>query len=117
MPHRQAADGDCTAGSRTKRAIALLRWSGTNPRQPCPLSGAFRVLAKQNALEDVTPHALRHAWVSQMIALGFDAVTIATMTGHSPDVLLRVYAHAFDRRKREAVEALAEARRAARTAS
>ncbi len=51
-----------------------------------------------------------------MIALGFDAVTIAAMSGHSPDVLLKTYAHAFDGRKREAMEALGAARLAARAA-
>jgi len=51
-----------------------------------------------------------------MIALGFDAVTIASMSGHSPDVLLTTYAHAFDGRKREAMDALAEARKQAQTA-
>jgi hypothetical protein len=51
-----------------------------------------------------------------MIALGFDAVTIAAMTGHSPDVLLKTYAHAFDKRKREAVDKLGAARQAARQA-
>jgi integrase len=63
-----------------------------------------------------TLHQLRHSWVSQQIALGYDAVTIAAMSGHSPDVLLRVYAHAFDARKREAMDAMAEARKAARDA-
>lgn len=83
---------------------------------PNDFAQGFRTLAKQNKLTHITPHILRHAWVSQMIALGFDAVTIATMTGHSPDVLLRTYAHAFDKRKREAVEALGKARRAVRAA-
>jgi integrase len=83
---------------------------------PNAFANGLRTLAKQNKLTHITPHILRHAWVSQMIALGFDAVTIATMTGHSPDVLLRTYAHAFDKRKREAVDALGEARKAARAA-
>jgi integrase len=77
---------------------------------------AFRTLCKQHKVVGMTPHLLRHAWVSQMIALGFDAVTIAAMSGHSPDVLLRIYAHAFDARKREAMDALGEARKAARAA-
>lgn len=37
-------------------------------------------------------------------------------TGDGPNVLLKTYAHAFDKRKREAVDALGEARKAARTA-
>lgn len=80
---------------------------------PDRYSYRFRTHALANGFNYITPHVLRHAWISQMIALGFDAVTIASMSGHSPDVLLTTYAHAFDSRKREAMNALAEARRAA----
>lgn len=83
---------------------------------PDTFATTFRTLARTNSMGNVTPHLLRHAFVSQMIALGFDAVTIAAITGHSADVLLRVYAHAFDSRKREAVDKLAEARNEARAA-
>jgi len=44
-----------------------------------------------------------------MISLGYDAVTIASMSGHSPDVLLRIYGHAFEKRRREAVDAYDDA--------
>lgn len=90
------------------------------PLMPDRFGSVFRALCKskrQGIPAGITPHLLRHAWVSQMIALGFDAVTIAAMSGHSPDVLLRVYAHAFDARKREAMEALGAARSAARAAN
>ncbi|MDP2182641.1 MAG: tyrosine-type recombinase/integrase [Actinomycetota bacterium] len=83
---------------------------------PEAFSVAFRTVAERNTLGHIAPHVLRHSWVSQMIAFGFDAVTIAAMTGHSPDVLLKTYAHAFDTRKRKAVEALGEARNEARAA-
>jgi integrase len=83
---------------------------------PDHYSHVFRSFATSCGFSHITPHVLRHAWVSQMIALGFDAVTIASMSGHSPDVLLTTYAHAFDARKREAVDALAAARREARAA-
>jgi integrase len=85
-----------------------------SPMNPDRYSYAFREFAIGHGFAHVTPHVLRHAWVSQMIALGFDAVTIAAMSGHSPEVLLATYAHAFDSRKREAMNALAEARRQAR---
>lgn len=86
------------------------------PMRPDVFGNCFRTLCEAEKLEHITPHLLRHAWVSQMIALGFDAVTIAAMSGHSPDVLLKTYAHAFDARKREAMDALGEARQAARAA-
>ncbi|MDO9107853.1 MAG: site-specific integrase [Coriobacteriia bacterium] len=88
---------------------------GSTP-DPLVYSGSFRVLAKNHGGSHITPHVLRHAWVSQMIALGFDAVTIAAMSGHSPDVLLTTYAHAFDDRKRDAMTALGQARKQAREA-
>lgn len=85
--------------------------------RPNVFGALFRTFCEQQEVEGITPHLLRHAWVSQMIALGFDAVTIAAMSGHSPDVLLKTYAHAFDARKREAMEALGAAREAARAAN
>ena len=83
---------------------------------PNVFGARFRTVCEQEQITGITPHVLRHAWVSQMIALGFDAVTIAAMSGHSPDVLLKTYAHAFDARKREAMDALGAARAAARAA-
>ena len=83
---------------------------------PDAFATAFRTFARTNGMSHITPHLLRHAYVSQMIALGYDPVTISAITGHSPDVLLKVYAHAFDNLKREAVDKLGEAREAARAA-
>lgn len=82
---------------------------------PERFANAFRALTEREKVS-ITPHLLRHALVSQLIAAGYDAVTIAAITGHSPDVLLRVYAHSFDGRKREAIEALAAQREVARAA-
>lgn len=84
--------------------------------EPTPFAGQFRNCAERIGMDNITPHLLRHAFVSQLIALDYDAVTIAAITGHSPDVLLRTYAHAFDKRKREAVDMLGAARVAARAA-
>jgi len=83
---------------------------------PDNYSHAFHGFATDHGFGHITPQVLRHAWVSQMISLGFDAVTIASMSGHSADVLLTIYAHAFDTRKREAMDALAQARKQARKA-
>ena len=110
---------------QTKLRLAATSWQGgKTPAQdyiaatptgailaPEDYTSRFRSLAKRHSI-DVTPHVLRHSWCSQMIALGYDAVTIASMSGHSPDVLLRIYGHAFDARKREAVDAYDAAWRA-----
>lgn len=82
---------------------------------PSVFEAAFRNFAESVGIA-MTPHLLRHAFVTQLIALDYDAVTISAMTGHSPDVLLKTYAHAFDGRKREAVDKLGETREAARAA-
>jgi integrase len=84
---------------------------------PASFEASFRNMAERIGMSSITPHLLRHAFVSQLIALGNDAVTISAITGHSPDVLLKNYAHAFDKRKREAVDRLGEAREAARSAA
>lgn len=83
---------------------------------PMTFSARFRTLCKREGHESWTLHGLRHAWVSQMISLGFDAVTIAAMSGHSSQVLLDTYAHAFDARKREAMDTLGKARMEVRAA-
>jgi len=51
---------------------------------PDRYSYAFRKSAIDHGFAHITPPVLRHAWVSQMIALGFDAVTIAAMPGTPP---------------------------------
>lgn len=84
---------------------------------PLDYANVYRSFANRHSCQHLTPHVLRHAWISQLIALGFDAVTIASMAGHSADVLLTSYAHAFDARKRAAIDALADARKHAQTGS
>lgn len=83
---------------------------------PDHFNAVFRAFTKKHGL-DMSPHLLRHALVSQLIAEGYDAVTISAITGHSPAVLLKTYAHAFDRRKQEAIAALGARREAARAAN
>ncbi|MDO8915998.1 MAG: site-specific integrase [Coriobacteriia bacterium] len=82
---------------------------------PEHFNAVFRAFTKKHGL-DVTPHLLRHALVSQLIAKGYDAVTISAITGHTPAVLLKTYAHAFDSRKQEAIAELGAEREAVRAA-
>jgi integrase len=47
-------------------------------------------------LPEVTPHSLRHAHVSVLIAAGLDVVTVSGQIGHSdPTTTFGVYAHLF----------------------
>lgn len=108
--------GKAWEGAETHAEDYIAATSTGALRRPTEFGATFRSFCKTNKMRHITPHVLRHAFVSQMIALGFDAVTISAMTGHSPDVLLKTYAHAFDKRKREAMDTLSEARRVAREA-
>lgn len=131
-------DADATAALRAARAKQLearlsfgagwrggrtpeLDWVCALPDgamiEPEFFANTFRAFSGRNKITDITPHLLRHAFVSQLVAMGKDAVTISAITGHSPEVLLRTYAHAFDDRKRDAIDALAEVRAAARAAA
>lgn len=51
---------------------------------------------------------LRYAFVTEAIAAGIDAGTVAQLMGYDPKMLLDHYQHVVDKRKRAAVEALPE---------
>jgi len=55
---------------------------------------------------DLDVHTLRHTFGSHLIAGGWDVKTVQELMGHSSaTVTLDVYAHAFEDRKRDAVQA------------
>ena len=70
----------------------------------------FKKILKQNGLpEDLNVHSLRHTNASLLIAQGVDVRTVASLLGHSQaSTTLDIYAHAFDKKKREAQEMLGE---------
>ena len=49
---------------------------------------------------------MRHTAATVMLATGVPPVTVASILGHSPDALLRTYAHALPSAKRPAVDVL-----------
>lgn len=55
-----------------------------------------------------TFYAIRHHAATQLLASGMDPVTVAGRLGHSPDVLLRTYAHFVPAKDEEAAEILGE---------
>ena len=58
-------------------------------------------------MPDITFHALRHTYASQLIASGVDVVTISKRLGHAkPDITLRVYSHLFRNDDSKASEAI-----------
>lgn len=56
----------------------------------------------------VSPHGLRHFFVTDMLAHGTSVPDVAAMIGDSPKTVLSVYAHWIPARSRDAVERLGE---------
>jgi integrase len=84
--------------------------------QPALFTRTYRRFCIRQGFPEVNYHSLRHAFASMGARLGIDAITMADLLGHSPDVFLTVYAHAFDEAKRDAVQRMTEARKKARKA-
>jgi integrase len=62
----------------------------------------FERAAKEAGIEGVSFHDLRHAAASRLITNGLDPVTVAAVLGHGdPTITLKVYAHLFNRDKRD----------------
>lgn len=67
----------------------------------------IRTACTEAGVELWTPKALRHLAATRLLAAGIDVATAASITGHSPEVLLRSYAHVMEHRRRAAALALA----------
>lgn len=77
------------------------------PWRPDSMSRAFRLVRDELDLsEDLTLRNLRHYCVSILAHAGVDVVTAARRHGHSPQVMLKVYAHLIDGADREAANVL-----------
>ena len=68
----------------------------------------FKLILKANNLPlDLNVHSLRHTNASLLIAQGVDVRTVASLLGHAQaSTTLDIYAHAFDKNKREAQQKL-----------
>lgn len=78
-----------------------------NPIAPDAMSGAWRSYAADAGIPDVTFHALRHTHASQLIDAGVDIVTISKRLGHKkPEIMLRIYAHLFQKDDGKAAAAI-----------
>jgi integrase len=62
----------------------------------------FEMASQAAGLDGVSFHDLRHAAASRLIAAGVDPVTVAAVLGHEDaNVTLKVYAHQFNRQRRD----------------
>ena len=78
---------------------------------PCTFTYRFKLILKANSLPlDLNVHSLRHTNASLLIAQGVDVRTVASLLGHAQaSTTLDIYAHAFDKNKREAQQKLGKA--------
>lgn len=88
------------------------RWlfPGRDPRQAMTRQG-FALILKQVALEAgihpdrVSPHVLRHAFASHMLARGADLRSLQMLLGHADIATTQIYTHVLDARLRALVQA------------
>jgi integrase len=63
-------------------------------QNPVNVSNAFRQLVAKTDLPPVTLHSLRHQHGTLCLERGMPVHAVASRLGHSPSVLLNIYAHA-----------------------
>lgn len=77
------------------------------PWRPDSVSREFRAVRDSLDLsDDLTLRNLRHYCVSVLAAGGVDVVTVAKRMGHSPQIMLTVYAHMFEASDQAAADLL-----------
>lgn len=73
--------------------------------EPRTLRAKFRTLCKRVGVEYKSFHSLRHTYASKLLLSGVDAVTAASLLGHSDVAMtLNVYSHTDDSAKRKAAQ-------------
>lgn len=96
VPLRQAHGGE---------RLVVVDESGEALR-PDRYSDLFSEHVKAAGLPLIRLHDMRHTAATVMLGWGVPPVTVAGILGHSPDVLLRTYAHALPSATRDAVNVL-----------
>ena len=97
-----------TANETVDEDDYLFRQPNGKPMNPCTFTYRFKLILKANNLPlDLNVHSLRHTNASLLIAQGVDVRTVASLLGHAQaSTTLDIYAHAFDKNKREAQQKL-----------
>lgn len=80
-----------------------------NPQTAEPISREYPKYMLERAFEAgvikrVTPHALRHSFVSILISKGIPVTTVAKIIGDSVEMVLKTYAHSLRIKEMEAVK-------------
>lgn len=111
-PARRALDAYLAVRARHLEGDAPSRWlfpsraaSGHLTRHR--LAQMLKRLAQEAGIEPgrVSPHALRHAFASHLLAHGADLRAVQKMLGHADIATTEIYTHVLDERLRKLVEA------------
>lgn len=62
--------------------------------------------SEAGVIKRVTPHALRHSFVSILISKGIPVTTVAKIIGDTVEMVLKTYAHSLRKKEVEAVKAV-----------
>jgi integrase len=80
--------------------------TGLTPLKPDTVTAGFGRAARRVGAH-LRFHDLRHMSASLLIGAGTDVLTVASRLGHAdPSTTLRIYAHAFEARDRQAAEVM-----------
>jgi integrase len=97
--HRKAlAEERLVAGPKWEDYDLIIATHVGRPVMPRSLDRALEVLIKEAGLPRLTSHGLRHTAATHMVRGARDVGelrAVADVLGHSPDMLMKVYAHAM----------------------
>ena len=111
-PARRALEAYLAVRDRHLAAGAPSRWlfpsrSASGHLTRHRLAQMLKTLARSAGIEPVrvSPHALRHAFASHLLANGADLRAVQKMLGHADIATTEIYTHVLDERLRRLVEA------------
>lgn len=95
---RQQAEERLAAGEGWEDNDLITSTVDGRPVLPRSLDRALEVLVRKAGLPRLTSHGLRHTAATHMVRSAHDVGelrAVADVLGHSPDMLMKVYAHAL----------------------
>ena len=108
VPLTQAARESALALLLGRKSPSPYLFAGRDPRHPMTRQG-FALLLKQVAATAgldparVSPHVLRHAFASHLLARGADLRSLQLLLGHADITTTQIYTHVLEERLRRAV--------------
>ena len=97
-------DGDSSSGARSRYLFPSTR-SRSGHLSRVQLFREVKRIARKAGLDAdaISPHTLRHAFATHLLANGVDLVSLQRLLGHSDLSSTEIYTHVLDERLRELV--------------